>query len=404
MAEPPRTEQVLADHPELRPLMLTNVRLTEKIISYGTYGSVMEVIVAGAIGAAKLLRPAAGRSHADGFVRECQLMSVLRHPNIVQFLGVAIFPGYRMPALVMEKMESSLHDMLETDLPFAEEQRFPLCLKCSILHNVACGLAYLHERSPPIIHRDLSARNVLLEAAGVIAKIADLGVACTLNDGSPYSPGNRVYMPPEAFESAPAFDRSIDIFSFGIITLFTVGETFPFDPLPPTYVDKKRRLVARSELERRIEYMQRAQEYLSDCGQLRGDHPLIQLIQQCLHNLPAKRPGVREVLSLVEEARAGVGDEHSNGKLVLQHVRVSPLSSYLKAIYIIFKQTLQQNLEKKEDELSRKEAELSRAEETIRREQQQIQEMRQRVSQSPVCVCVCVELCVHVIAGDWVAQ
>ena len=34
------------------------------------------------------------------FVRECQLMSTLRHPNIVQFLGVCFFPGSRLPALV----------------------------------------------------------------------------------------------------------------------------------------------------------------------------------------------------------------------------------------------------------------------------------------------------------------
>ena len=115
------------------------------------------------------------------FVRECQLMSTLRHPHIVQFLGVCFLHGSQLPALVMERLMTSLHDLLdpETDPPpppDAPKPFFPLSLKCSILHNVASGLAYLHERSPPIIHRDLSARNVLLNS-GMVAKIADLGVA-----------------------------------------------------------------------------------------------------------------------------------------------------------------------------------------------------------------------------------
>ena len=57
--------------------------------------------------------------------------------------------------------------------------------------------------------------------------------------------------------------------------------------------------------------MRYVNEQLRVCGQLSGDHPIIRLIQQCLHNLPAKRPGIREVLHLLEEARAGVRDEES---------------------------------------------------------------------------------------------
>ena len=53
-------------------------------------------------------------------MRECQLMSTLRHPNVVQFLGVAFFPGSRLPALpalVMERLLTSLHDLLAPDTP-----------------------------------------------------------------------------------------------------------------------------------------------------------------------------------------------------------------------------------------------------------------------------------------------
>ena len=327
-------EGLLAEYPELKPFVLSNVRLTGVRIGAGSYGSVEEVAVPGSICAAKKIHdifldrseiPAAEIRRATAqFVRECQLMSTLRHPNIVQFLGVAFFPSSRLPALVMERLLTSLHDLLdpETDPPpppNTPKPFLPLSLKCSILHNVACGLAYLHERSPPVIHRDLSARNVLLNSE-MVAKIVDLGVArivprmraaATMTTG----PGASVYMPSEA--TAPAtsntekskYDASIDVFSLGVVAIFTVGETFPCNPLAYTYVNEETGLVVgRTELQRRSKYMRHVNEQLRACGQLRGDHPIIKLIQRCLHNLPAKRPGIREVLHLLQEARAGARD------------------------------------------------------------------------------------------------
>ena len=131
-------------------------------------------------------------------------------------------------------------------------------------------------------------------------------------------PGASVYMPPEA--SAPAesntekskYDASIDIFSLGVVTIFTIGGTFPCNPLPPTYFDEiSGLLVARTELQRRSGYMAGVNQQLRACGQLRGDHPLIRLIQQCLHNGPHKHPSIGEVLRLFEEARAGFRDGES---------------------------------------------------------------------------------------------
>ena len=55
-------------------------------------------------------------------------------------------------------------------------------------------------------------------------------------------------------------------------------------------------------------------------SQLRMGHPLIQMIQQCLHNEPAKRPGIRDVLQLLVRARVDVRDEVSDmNKLDLLH-------------------------------------------------------------------------------------
>ena len=324
-------EGFLHDHPGLRPFVLSDVQLTGTNIGGGAYGTVDEVAFPVAA-AAKTIHPIlqGGLSKAASeFVRECKLMSTLRHPNIVQFLGVVFFPGSRLPALVMERLLTSLHDLLDPD-PDTPPLRdaipplafFSMALKCSVLQDVACGLAYLHGQSPPIIHRDLSARNVLLNS-GMVGKIADLGVArmaprmraaATMTKG----PGASVYMPPEAFAPAKSnkemskYDASIDIFSLGVATIFTVGETFPCDPLAPTYTDEKSGLlVARTELQRRSEYMRSVNIKLSACGQLRADQPFIILIQQCLKNLPAKRPVISEVQRLLEEARACFGDGES---------------------------------------------------------------------------------------------
>ena len=330
---------LLGDNPELRPFVLSNVRLTGTRIGAGAYGSVEEATIPVGAAAKKIHDIFQDRSEipddeidkaSTQFVRECQLMSTLRHPNIVQFLGVCFFQGSRLPALVMERLLTSLHDLLdpETQPPPGAPRPlsfFTLGLKCCVLHDVASGLDYLHQQTPSIIHRDLSARNILLNWR-LVGKIADLGVArivprMRVAATMTKAPGASPYMPPEAIAPADSneqkskYGSSIDIFSFGVVTIFTIGETFPCDPLAPTYFDNESGLVvARTELQRRSEYMRSVTTQLRACGQLRGDHPLIQLIQQCLHNGPHKRPNIRDVLRLLEEARAGLRDESERNK------------------------------------------------------------------------------------------
>ena len=163
-------ELFLRDHPDLRPFYLENARPTGTIIGEGSYGSVVEVEIPGALCAAKKIhgflqdrnKTAAELKGVEKagqeFVKECQLMSALRHPHIVQFLGVCFLPGSRMPALVMEKLLTSLHEILDPEPPLPTKAYIPVSLKRSILHDIASCLSFLHSHSPrPIIHRDLSA-------------------------------------------------------------------------------------------------------------------------------------------------------------------------------------------------------------------------------------------------------
>ena len=306
----------LGDYPELLQFLLSNARATGTTIGTGSYGSVEEVTIPGAVCAAKKIHDCFQDPRqmprdviekvASEFARECQLMSTLRHPHIVQFLGVCVLPGSRMPALVMEKLVRSLHDiLLDPVLSSPTKPYFPDSLKCSILQNVASGLAFLHSHSPPIIHRDLSARNILLNS-GMVAKIADLGVArivphmrgaATMTK----APGASIYMPPEALEDKSRYDTSIDIFSMGVVALFTLSQMFP-DPLPAAFMNDRRRMVGRTELERRAEYMQ---EILRQFPQ---GHPFVQLIQQCLKNRIKKRPSIQQVQQWLEEGWDTVED------------------------------------------------------------------------------------------------
>ena len=149
-------------------------------------------------------------------------MSSLHHPNITQFLGLCYLPGTQLPLLVMERLETSLDDLLE-HIP-----NLPLSLKRSVLEDVASGLLYLHDRPSPVIHRDLTASNVLL-ASSLVAKISDMGnsriiamrggqMARTLSQ----LPGTLVYMPPEALDDRHRYGPSLDVFSYGHLALFTL--------------------------------------------------------------------------------------------------------------------------------------------------------------------------------------
>ena len=159
---------------------------------------------------------------ASKYVQECQLMSDLRHPNITLFLGVCFLPNCQLPVLLMERLDESLDDLLET-VP-----NIPLALKRSMLEDISRGLLYLHKHTPQIIHRDLTAKNVLLTSY-FVAKVTDFGnsrivnlqpgqLARTLSR----LPGTLVYMPPEALSASSRYGPSLDVFSFGHLALFTL--------------------------------------------------------------------------------------------------------------------------------------------------------------------------------------
>ena len=226
------------------------------------------------------------------FEKECHLLSSLRHPYIVQFLGVYIDKATNSPVIIMEYLPMSLSSCVE------KKPNIPRCLQISVLSNVALGLGYLHGHSPPIIHRDLTANNILL-TSNMVAKIADLGVArildLTLKRATQLTqaPGTAAYMPPEAFASSPTYNRSIDIFSFGVLILHLVSQEWPI-PSEAVRVGANGKLDPVSESKRRS----------SQLALVGKEHCLYQLIIQCLQNDPTQRPDIANIILTLNALQA----------------------------------------------------------------------------------------------------
>ena len=120
--------KALQGAPQLRSFVIPNARWTGRQLGGGSYGTVMELEVDGLICAGKILYDTlidpdnlGAQRMVDKYYNECSLLSVLRHPNIVQFLGICFLPDSKLPVLVMERLRSSLDELLEStaDIPLS---------------------------------------------------------------------------------------------------------------------------------------------------------------------------------------------------------------------------------------------------------------------------------------------
>ena len=293
--------QKIRDIPRLQPYIKQGVVSTGRQLGKGAFGYVVELqLYGGAVCAGKKIHETfldplnKGVQHiVDKFITECELMSQMHHPNIVHFYGLAFLDDSFSPVLVMERLDKSLDDFLET-MPAKD---IPLSLRLCILYDVAKGLVFLHSYQPPIIHRDLTARNILLTSTNQ-AKIADLGNSRmidteALSRSLSQTPGTHVYMSPEAIGSPAIYDTSLDIFSFGHTALFVFGHRFPSPLLRSNYNDPNSRppnkLCARSEVERRVAYFE-------EIERMKEIPPkLIQMVKLCLDNMQECRPTSKKV-------------------------------------------------------------------------------------------------------------
>ena len=284
----------------LKRFQLHGIQETGKELGRGSYAAVIEVEFKGMRCAAKKIHnvlSVRGEENrvVERFQKECPLLGTLRHPHIVQFLGIYFDPATDLPVLVMEFLPVTLTQCLKRC------GRLPAEVSYAILRDVALGLQYLHEHDPLVIHRDLSANNVLL-TGDMTAKISDLGVAkifYTKTDPMTSAPGTQSYMPPEALSANPCYNKEVDVFSFGVMMVHVLSGQWPI-PSKATQADphNSNRVVGFSEVERRAQYL----NIIGRPSEEQEGHPLMPLIERCLNYTPNLRPTSSELVERMNEA------------------------------------------------------------------------------------------------------
>jgi serine/threonine protein kinase len=277
--------------------------LKTESLGRGSFGQVYKARCGDLLCAAKILHPelltrpgAASELPAKDihklpvmrFESECRFMSGIRHPNIVQYLGLWQDPHISpLPVLLMELMDENLTTFLEQDHPL------PFHMQVNILQDISLALSFLHSNG--IIHRDLSSNNVLM-IGDRRAKVTDFGMTMRFSSGSVLqlteNPGTAVYMPPEAH--GQNYDNSIDCFSLGVLAIQTITLLYPKPGKDVVPVEGKPSLLKRvPEKERRQSHIE-----LIEHGS-----PLLRLALDCISDEPGSRPTAQDMCRRIEGLR-----------------------------------------------------------------------------------------------------
>ena len=287
--------------------------LKDQSLGIGSYGAVCKAKCDDLLCAAKIIHPtlfdpialqqiAPQREHRlpiRRFEQECEFMSAIRHPNIVQYLGTFKDTVTRLPVLLMELMDDSLTHFLES-----ATQPIPYHIQVNICHDVTLALSFLH--SNKIVHRDLSSNNVLL-IGNVRAKVTDFGMA-RLGDINPQAtrftntmcPGTDVYMPPEAVQDKPVYTEKIDCFSFGVITIQMLIQQFPKPGERLQEIELNHQGLLKRKLLMQIPEVERRQNHIS---QVDPNHSLLPIALDCLKDKDSERPSAHQLCERVADLK-----------------------------------------------------------------------------------------------------
>ena len=255
------------------------VTLSETELGRGAWGKILEGEFRGQKVAIKQIHELINSvEYMELLHREINTMSQLRHPNILQFIGAVLDHPSRNPMIITEVMDTSLRKAYESKELTPDPSCRPVIL--SIMHDVAVGLNYLHCLPDPIIHRDVSSANVLLESKGPRkwkTKISDFGSANFVQLAVTKAPGAVVYSPPEAHQTVATISRKqttkMDSFSYGVLLCEMLLCQFP-------------------SIETFSHFLE----------QVKASSPksLYDLIVSCICEEPGKRPVMKQIIQLLK--------------------------------------------------------------------------------------------------------
>lgn len=176
----------------------------------------------------KLFAEAAGPLEIAELEKEVTALRSLDHPRLVRFIGACLQPPNML--IVTEFMAGgSLHNRLHKEnnkLQLSQSQKMAL--------QVTDGVAFLHRRIPPVVHRDLKSMNIVLDRV-LNAKICDFGLTqamgpdkthISVKDGQ--GGGSPRYMAPETYDSKNQITEKVDVWALGCVLVEIYGGPLPY--------------------------------------------------------------------------------------------------------------------------------------------------------------------------------
>ncbi|CAG5896974.1 unnamed protein product [Menidia menidia] len=175
-----------------------------------------------------------GERERNCLLKEAEVLHKARFNYIIQIFGICNEPEFF--CIVTEFMSNGSLDLLLHEKDMYPVLAWPLRLR--ILYEIALGVNFLHNMTPPLLHHDLKTQNILLDGEFHV-KIADFGLSkwrqLSVSKGSGSKPtemeGTVIYMPPEEYEPSKSrrADVKHDMYSYAIIMWEVLSRQIPFE-------------------------------------------------------------------------------------------------------------------------------------------------------------------------------
>ncbi|CAL5386376.1 unnamed protein product [Camellia sinensis] len=234
-------------------------------------------------------------AYLRSFTSEIRALTEIRHRNIIKLYGFCSHPQHSF--LVYEFLEGgSLEKILSNDETTLD---FEWTKRVNVVSGLADALSYMHHDClPPVIHRDISSKNVLLDSE-YVAHISDFGTARLLN---PHSSnwtsfaGTFGYAAPELAYTMQVNEK-LDVYSFGVLMLEVLMGKHPGDLI--TYVSASpvtaHDILLKDILDSRLPIPRTRME--------KEVVLVAKLALACLHTSPQCRPTMRQVSVALSKQR-----------------------------------------------------------------------------------------------------